>query len=225
VTDSLGVPSLGLPHSIGPFNFQTAHISFDEHLVDFQAIHTLKSAGHQVDASSASDNDARNIVVLAAISSYLLAEADQTRLQTAQAEFETARAIDELLRDRVQHELSPAIDQTRANVARLSAELCVKIARSTLLKDKLALTRIIGLPIEQDFRLADDPGYRPLPMSSEEELLQTAAQKRQDIHAAAERVKAAEQAVKAASSQRAPTIEILANAGDICITPSKGSCA
>jgi outer membrane protein TolC len=218
VADPLGVSKLGFPHTIDAFNYQTAHVVFEQRPFDLTAIHNLKSANHQVEASSASDNDARNIVVLAAVSSYLLAAASQTRLQTAQAQLETARAIDDLLKNRVEHDLSPAIDQTRSEVARLSAELRVKIARTTLEKDKLALTRIIGLPTEQDFRLTDDLSYRMIPTTSGNELLQAAEEKRQDIRAAAARIQAAEQSVKAASSQRLPTFDVYANAGETSFT-------
>jgi len=218
VADSLGVPKLGLPNTISAFNYQTAHINYEQHVVDLPAMHELKAANNELQASGAAELDARNVVVLAAVSSYLLAAASQTRLRTAEAQLTTAESVNSLLTNRVQHELSPKIDSTRTQVSLLSAELRVKIARTTLAKDKLALTRIIGLPVEQEFTLADKLDFHPSPLASEDELTKVAEDNRQDIRAARARVAAAQQTEKAASSERLPSLDVRASAGETAFT-------
>jgi outer membrane protein TolC len=218
VADSLGVPKLGLPNTIGAYNYQTAHVNYHQNLLDLSALRNLKAANRELDASEAAQLDARNVVVLAAVSSYLLTAASQTRLETSEAELKTAQAVDALVANRLEHELSPAIDNTRTQVALLSVQLRVKIARTTLAKDKLALTRIIGLPVEQEFLLTDGLEYHACPVSSDLERMRIAEERRQDIRAAGARVAAAEQAERAASDERLPTLDVRANAGETAFT-------
>lgn len=214
VSDTLGVPKLGLPHTISAFNYQTAHIDYQQRVVDIQALREVKAATREVEASAAGQEDARNVVVLASVSSYLLVAASQTRLETAKAQLATAVATDDLLRSRVGREVSPEIDHIRSQVARRSAELRVKLALTILEKDKLALTRIIGLPIEQEFSLSDGLSYKESPSESLSDLLAAATDKRQDLKAAKARLDAADQTVKAAAAQRLPTFDVRANAGE-----------
>jgi len=218
VMDSLGTEKLGVPHVIQGYNYQTVHATLEQQVVDFRALHDVKAAGKEMDAASASMADARNIVVLASVSSYLLVAASQTRLETAKAQFETTETIESILANRVLHDLSPQIDEIRSHVAMRSAELRMTLATTTLQKDKLALTRIIGLPIDQDFKLTDGLKFLESPPIGQGELLSEAAEKRQDLRAAKARLEAAEQSVKAERAQRLPRVEVLANAGETGIT-------
>lgn len=218
VMDSLGTPKLGVPHVVQGFNYQTAHATLHQDVLDVHAIYEARAAKSEQDASQASMADARNIVVLASASSYLLVAASQTRLETAKAQLATATTTESLLHNRVSHELSPEIDEIRAQVAMHSAELRVSIAATVLQKDKLALTRIIGLPIEQHFILTDELAYKEAPSSLPEDLLTQAAVSRQDLKAAKARLEAADQVVKAQQAQRLPTVDVRANAGETGIT-------
>ena len=213
----VGAP-LGIPSTIAAYNYQTAHVNFSEPVLDVPKLRELKAASRELEASKAAELDARNVVVLAAVSSYLLTAASQVRLETAEAEMKTAQAVDEQVANRVAHELSPAIDGTHTRVSFLSAQLRVKIARTTLAKDKLALSRIIGLPVEQEFLLTDGLEYHARPEMSDADLIHTADEKRQDIRAAKARVAAAEESEKAASSERLPSIDVHANAGETAFT-------
>ena len=218
VMDALGTEKLGVPHVVQGYNYQTAHATLQQRVVDVQALHDLKASSKEMEASAASMADARNIVVLASVSSYLLVAASQTRLATARAQFATAKTIESILSSRVVNDLSPQIDEIRAHVAMRSAELRVTLATTTLEKDKLALTRIIGLPIEQEFTLTDGLTFLEGPPTDQAELLSKATEKRQDLRAARARLDAAEQSVKAERSQRLPSVEVLANGGETGIT-------
>jgi outer membrane protein TolC len=97
VMDALGTEKLGVPHVVQGYNYQAAHATLQQHVVDFRAFHEVKAASQEMEASAASMADARNIVVLASVSSYLLVAASQTRLETARAQFETAKTIESIL--------------------------------------------------------------------------------------------------------------------------------
>jgi outer membrane protein TolC len=218
VADSLGVPKLGLPHAVPAFSYQTAHVTYQQNALDIAALFELRSANEEVAASAAETADARNIVVLASVSSYLLVAASQTRLETAKAQLATATTAHALLASRVKRELSPEIEEIRARVAMRSSALRVTLAETTLEKDKLALTRIIGLPIAQEFELSDGLEYSPLLQTGASNPTETALENRQDIKAAHARLRAAEESVNAAKAQYLPQLDVRANAGETGIT-------
>ncbi len=218
IADTLGFQKLGEPQAIPAFNYQTAHVEYNQSLLDVHALYGVRAEAKEVDASKAGVSDAQNIVVLASLSSYLLVAASQTRLETAKAELATAVTSESLLQKRVKHELSPEIDEIRAHVAMRSAELRVTLATTTLEKDKLSLTRIIGLPIAQEFTLTNGLTYHDAPVVQLPGLLSKAADRRQDLKAAKMRLRAAEQTMKAEQAQRLPTIDVRANAGETGVT-------
>jgi len=93
--------------------------------------------------------------------------------------------------------------------------------QNQLAKDKLALARIIGLPLGQQFTLTDTVPYAPLEGVTVEAALQDAYTHRADLSSAEAAVRAAELSRKAAVAERYPTISTDANYGDI--GPNLGS--
>lgn len=212
--NTIGAQKLGLPNMIGAFNYQTADIAYKQNVLDLSAIHELKASHAEEEVSAASLADARNIVVLAATSAYVQVLAGQSRVKAAEASLTSSQALEALLKDRVQREVSPEIDSIRATVARASAEQQRSLASVRLEKDKLGLTRIIGLPVEQEFLLTTDLGFYATPQEDVETLVQQATASRQDLKAAAARVEYSRQQVKAQSAQRLPEVEVRANGGE-----------
>jgi len=212
--NTIGGQKLGLPNMIPEYNYQTANISYRQNLVDLSAIHEVKAARAEEKSSEAALADARNIVVLASTSAYLQVLASQSRVRTAEADLASAQALEALLNDRVKREVSPEIDAIRAHVARESAEQRLALAQVRLERDKLGMTRIIGLPVEQDFALTTELGFVAAPGDSLDTLLQQATVARQDLKAAAARVEFARQQVKAQSAERLPALEVRANGGE-----------
>jgi outer membrane protein TolC len=213
--NTIGGQKLGLPNIIPNYNYQLASVSYRQNVVDVSAWHEVKAARAEEQVSEASFADARNIVVLAATSGYLQVLASQSRVKTAAAELASAQALESLLKDRVKREVSPDIDAIRATVTRESADQRLALAGVRLEKDKLGLTRIIGLPVEQEFTLTTDLGFREVPVQDIEALVQQATASRQDLKAAAARVEFAKRQVKAQSAQRLPSVDIRANGGEV----------
>ena len=126
----------------------------------------------------------------------------------------SSQGLESLLKDRVKQEVSPEIDSIRATVTRQSAEQRLALAQVRLEKDKLGLTRIIGLQVDQEFVLTTELGFTKAPQQDLDTLVQEAAGSRQDLKAAAARVEFSRQRVKAQTSKRLPEIEIHANGGE-----------
>ena len=86
-------------------------------------------------------------------------------------------------------------------------------ARNNLAKQKLALARIIGLPLGQEFEIAEKGEFEPVAGLSADEVLQRAYANRSDFRAAEAQVRAAELVRRAATAEHYPTININADYG------------
>ena len=85
---------------------------------------------------------------------------------------------------------------------------------------KLRLARIIGLPLGQQFTIADEYHYAPLSDLTLDTALTRAENNRQDIQAAASALKAAEDALKAAHAERLPNLTVAADYGAAGLRPT-----
>jgi outer membrane protein TolC len=89
------------------------------------------------------------------------------------------------------------------------------VAENALEKDKLALARTIGLPLEQKFTLADKAPYAAFDQIDVDAAIKEAHANRKDLAAFLEQTKAAEQQRKAATADRYPTFTFNGDYGDI----------
>ena len=215
----VGGQFLGIPNRIGPYGYQAAELHLSQSLFNWSARDQAQAASQQRGATLASMGDAREIVVLAASSAYLQVASSAARVHAAEAQLETAKAFDEIMSDRVRREVSPELDAIRAKVALETSALRLRLLKARLEKDKLALTRIIGLPLEQQFDIGDGQVYSPRPPLTVETALETALSHRSDLKAEAARESAAAELVRARKSERLPTVGATASWGAIGINP------
>ena len=144
--------------------------------------------------------------------------AEQSRIDAARAQLDTARALLELAQDRKKAGLVPSVDVLRADVERARREQETITAEVRFAKAKLALARAIGLPLGQQFRLADRVPYSPARIRTLEEALQTAYENRSDWKSAAARLRAAERARRAASGEWLPSLDVWGDYGALGAT-------
>jgi outer membrane protein TolC len=178
------------------------------------------AARHNFSAAQLSAQDARDLVVLVAGNAYLLALADETRIASVEAQAATAKVSLDQAVDNHQAGTAPLLDELRARVDSQSLEQQLIVARNALEKDKLALARVIGLPLEQSFTLADKAPYAAFDQIDVEAAIHEAHANRKDLAAMVEQVKAAEQQRKAATADRLPTLKFMGDYGDIGTTLS-----
>jgi outer membrane protein TolC len=171
-------------------------------------------AGKQAELASAmSTNDARDVVVYAVGTAYFQIVASAARVETSKAQLASARELDRQTGDRVAAQLSPEIDSLRARVERQTVEQQVVNATNELEKAKLALARIIGLPVGQRFTASDPGTYRALPGITEESAVARAREFRSDLLSAAASVREAEYRVRSEKAQRLPVFSMRADYG------------
>jgi outer membrane protein TolC len=205
----------GFPLLIGPFAYFDARIAFSQSLVDLHSLATERSSRENETAAKLSYRDVREVVVLAVGAAYLQTIASLSRVDTAEAQVQTAQALYDQAQDMRRVGVAANIDVLRAQVELQSRRQELIAARNDFAKEKLALARMIGLPLGQDFTLAEKIPYEaPQPLTVEEEL-QQALKSRADFQAASAEVRAAELAVRAAKAEHLPTLSVYADYGEI----------
>ena len=198
----------GVAGVVGPLGIFQSGLYFSQSVFDYHAIERTRGAMENEKAAEFSLKNAREIVVLAVGNSYLLTLAGASRVDTAQAEVQTAQALYDKTLDQQKAGVSPFIDTLRSRVELQSRQQQLIVARNEYAKEKLTLARVIGLPPGQEFELTTHAPYEPLATAGIEEDLRRAYLSRPDYLAAAGQVRAAEQMRRAATAEHYPSVEI-----------------
>ena len=151
--------------------------------------------------------------MLAVGSVYLQAIADEARIETAEAQVETAQALYGQATDQVNAGTSPAIDGLRANVELQTRKQQLIQAKNNFAIQKLTVARVIGLAPGQEFELTDTSPYQPFEGITVDEALKRAYASRSDYQAAMSDVRAAEFSRKAAVAGYFPSLAFNADYG------------
>ncbi|HET7439981.1 MAG TPA: TolC family protein [Terriglobales bacterium] len=217
---ALGLRIPGIPKVIGPFNYFDARAFLNQSIFNIQNIERERSASQSQQAAEHSYRDARELVVLAVGNAYLQAVAGGSRVETAEAQVTTAQALFNKASDQQKAGVSPAIDALRAQVELQTRQQQLIVSRNDYAKQKLSLSRVIGLPLGQEFALSERIPYEPLAAPSLQESLQRAYASRQDYQAARAQVHAAELLRAAARAEYFPSLGVEADYGDIGVNPA-----
>ncbi len=209
----------GIPTVIGPYSYFSAQAYLKQSFFDLPALYRERGASANERAVGYSYKDARDLVVLATGNAYLLTLASAARVETAEAQLDTAQALSSKAKAQLQAGVTPAIDALRAQVELQAQQQQLIVSRNDYAKQKLQLARIIGLPPGQEFTLTDKVPYEPLAAMSLDESLRRAYAYRSDYKAAQEQVKSAEYFRRAATAEHLPTAGVDASYGDLGFTP------
>lgn len=207
------VPGIHVPASAGPFSYFDARVGVTQSLFDWKSINATRAAGQGLKSAEYSKRDARDLVVLAVGYCYLLAVADEARIETAAAQVQTAEALHDQANDQLNAGTSPAIDELRAKVELQTRQQQLIQAKNDFAIQKLTVARVIGLAAEQEFELTDKSPYQPFVGITPEDALSRAYAARSDYQAAMTDVHAAEYLRKAAVAGYLPSLSIDADYG------------
>jgi outer membrane protein TolC len=216
VRATIGINSVpGHPPVIGPFGVFDTRAYLDQAVFTWQSIESARSSAAQVKSAQYSYKNARELVVVVVVSNYLLVIADQSQVESALAQRDTAKVLFDQTTDQKQAGLAAAVDVLRSNVELQAREQQLILTRNDLAKQKRVLARAIGLPAGQVFEVTTEVGYQLLTTSSLDEALQQAYSSRPDYKSVAEQVRSAELQKKAASAERYPTLSAVGDYGSI----------
>ncbi len=221
VRATIGINNVpGHPPVLGPFGVFDARGYLDQTIFDWESIERARSSAAQVKSAQYSYKNARELIVLVVVSNYLLVIADQSQVESALAQRDTARALLDQTTDQHKAGLAAAVDELRSNVELQAREQRLIVARNNLSKQTLVLARAIGLPTGQAFDITTQVAYQPLTTPSLDEALQQAYAARADYESLTEQVRSAELQKKAASAERYPTVSAVADYGTIGTNPA-----
>jgi outer membrane protein TolC len=203
---AFGLSIPGQPPIIGPFGYFESRAYLTQSVFDWSSVEGARSSKAQLTSAEFSSKDAREIVVLVIVSNYLLVIADQSEVESATSQRDTAKALFQQASDQKTAGLASAVDVLRSQVQLQSLEQKVIVAQNNLAKEKLVLARAIGLPLGQKFEITTQVPYRELAPSSLDEAIQSAYKARADFQSQMNQVRSAELARKAASAERYPSL-------------------
>jgi outer membrane protein TolC len=212
-------PGQNLPRVIGPFSYFDVRASATQRVFDWKSIQKYRSSVIGEGVARYNLKDARDLVVLATGNAYLQAIAGAARVETSEAQVESAKALYNKAVAQQQAGVAPAIDTLRAQVEYQTRQQQLIQAANDFAKQKISLARVIGLAPRQEFELAERAPYDPFPIPDVETSVQRAYTMRSDYKAAHDRLVAAQLERSAARAGYYPTLDVAGNYGEIGATP------
>ncbi len=215
---AMGFRLHGIPPTLGPFGFIDVRASLKWSLADLSSLQKYIAARHNFAAAKLTAEDARELVILTVGNAYLLVVSDQGRVSAVEAEAATAKvSLDQAVANH-QAGTAPLLDELRARVDAQSIAQQLIVAKNNLEKDKLALVRMIGLPVAQSIKLTDNTPYTAFDDLDVDAMIKQAEEKRKDLAALVEQLAAARAVRKAATAERLPVLAAAVDYGVIGVT-------
>jgi outer membrane protein TolC len=211
--EGLKIP--GFPSIIGPYGYTDIRGSVQWSLLNLSSLDNYLASRHNFQGSRLSIEDARDLVVLTVGNAYLLCIADASRVESAQAQVSTSKvSLDQAVANH-QAGTAPLLDELRARVDYQTQQQTLITAQNQYEKDKIALARAIGLPLEQSFSLADPAPFKALDDLDPSAGVEQAVAHRHDLQALQQQVASARASRSAATAERYPTVSFSGDYGVI----------
>ena len=209
-------PSVGfqIPTVVKPYSYQAALLNASIPLFDYRSISNLRASRESDKAAQLAVGNARDLVVQAVGNAYLQIIADAARITSTQAQIDADNAVYTNAVRRHDAGTAIGIDVLRSQVELKQRQQQLVAVTNQFEKDKLSLGRLIGLPNGQEFTVTDPSPSVPLEAVSLKDALDKAYAHRPDFQAAKARVLAAQFTVRAAKSERYPTLTANGYFGD-----------
>jgi outer membrane protein TolC len=209
--EGLNIP--GFPAVIGPYGYTDIRGSVQWSLLNVSSLRNYLASKHNFEGSKLSIEDAKDMVVLTVGNAYLLCIADASRVQSAQAQVNTSKvSLDQAVANH-QAGTSPLLDELRARVDYQTQQQTLITAQNQYEKDKIALARTIGLPLEQSYELTDLAPFQALDNLDPNAAVQQGLAHRRDLQALQQQVESAKASRSAATAERYPTVSFSGDYG------------
>ncbi len=212
--------NFSIPSVVGPFNYSSLQGSLSLSVFDGVRHGNWRAAKETERASVESARDTRELVVLAAGGAYLQTVATAARVASQQAQVNNAQSIYNRAVVRKEAGTNARIDVTRSLVEFQTAQQRLTSLEADLRKQKIALARIIGLPLDRELQLADPLSFHAAALPDVSASVRRAIQHRADIRAAQAQAAAAEQQLAAARAERLPAVSLSGNYGVLGPNPT-----
>jgi outer membrane protein TolC len=212
--------NFSFPSVVGPFNYSSLQGTLSQSIYDPVALRNWKAGKESKRASLFSARDARELVVLAVGGTYLETVAAAARLESQRAQVANAQAIYRQAEVRKTAGTNARIDVTRSLVELQTERQRLSSLDADLRKQKIALARLTGLPLDREMALADPLNFAESSVPDVGAALQLAYRQRSDLKAFEAHVRAAEMALSAAHAERLPSASVNGNYGVLGPNPA-----
>jgi outer membrane protein TolC len=211
------------PTVVGPFHYYDLHGSLQQSLLDFTAMHNLKSANQSANAAALDARQAREEVVLTVAGLYLQLMASTAEMKQQQVEVQYAEASYKQAQAQADAGNKAPIEANRSLVEFQTEQQRLRSQRGDVEKQKNQLARVIGLPLGIDIELSETLQALHADPPDLEEAIRRAWAQRQDLKSAEAQLRAAEEARKAAGAERLPSASVNGQYGLQGTNPNEGA--
>jgi outer membrane protein TolC len=212
---NLNIPGVSIPTVVGPFHYTDVRVFASWTAFDYTALKNYSASRASQRAAQLSVLDARDLVAQATANGYLQIMADASRVEAVRSQVETSQTLYDRAVDQQNAGTAAGIDVLRSQVELKQQQQRLLAQTNQFEKDKLTLGRVIGMPAGQVFSISETVPFAALASITLDQALRTAVQQRPDFQSYQARVRAAEEAVKAARGERFPTAQVTADYGDV----------
>jgi outer membrane protein TolC len=209
-----------IPSVVGPYNYSQLQGTLSQSIYDPVARRNWHATQETEKASLLNAKDARELVVLAVVGSYLQTVATAARVDSQRAQVTNAEAINRQAEVRKEAGTNARIDVTRSAVELQTEKQRLSTLEAELRKDKIAMARLIGLAQDRELVLSEPLAMHEGSIPETNAAIQQAMVRRSDLQSLESGVKAAEIALSAARAERLPSAAINGNYGVIGPNPS-----
>jgi len=204
---------------IGPFGSMDARMLLSQDLLNLANVRAWQSYRSRQESSRLLVDNAREIVALNVIATYLEALKTKAARDTLAEQTKLADELYRLTRDRVSHGVSAELDANRAMQKVNALEQQWQHAAQSYIAAKLSVANILQAKISADFEVADDAAYGDGTPADRDAALKIALATRADYRAAEANVRAAELQVRSVKASRLPTLAMTFGDGQSGSTP------
>lgn len=214
--------NFSIPTVVGPFNYSQAQVAVSQTIYDAVQRRNLQASKESEHASVLAAKDARELVVLAVAGAYLETVSTLARVASQAAQVENAQAVNRQAEVRLQAGTNARIEVMRTLVELRTQQQRLSSLQSDLRKQKIALARMIGLPLDRDLTLTEPLAFYAQTLPDAGAAIERAYHSRSDLQAAEAQVKAAQVVLSAARAERLPSVNVNGDYGVLGTNPTNG---
>lgn len=212
--------NFSIPSVVGPFWYSQAQGSLSQSIYDPVLRRNWQASKESERASRLSAKDTRELVVLAVGGTYLQTLATSARVESQRSQVANAQAVYNQAVVRKEAGTNSKIDVMRSLVELQTEQQRLTSLQADLKKQKIAFARIIGLPLDRDFSLAEPLSFTSEATADAAGAISKAYKNRADLQAASAQASAAERALSAARAERLPSASVNGDYGALGPSPT-----
>src|SRR5271156_6830250 len=194
------------PSIVGPFQYVQAQGNLNWNALSVTNVRNYQTANTVDHASRLSERDTRELVVLAVAGTYLQVISAAARIEAQRVQVKYAQATYDRADTQLSAGTNTRVDLTRSLVQLQSEQERLLALEGDYQQQKISFARLVGLPQDADIIFTEQLSSTDLQPIDEAAALQSAFQHRWDLRSAEAQMRAAEQTVSAARSERLPSI-------------------